>query len=90
MLSQHEQTAEAPHGGLEAQAGLPQSWRLASETIFTLKFQDRVTQIPSPPRRAVPGGLTHRHLLWVPTGYLHHPEGGVHLHLATGHELDDR
>lgn len=41
MLSQ-EQTTEVLHGGLEAKAGLvlglPQSWHLGSETVFTVKF----------------------------------------------------
>lgn len=35
-------------------------------------------------------GLTHHHLLGVPVGDLHHPQGGVRSHLGPGHELDDR
>lgn len=60
MLSQQEQTTEVLHGGLEAKAGmvlgLPQSLPLGSDTVFTLTFQHRVTQIPSPSEEGRPGG----------------------------------
>lgn len=57
--------------------------------VFTLQFQCQTTQATQLPPLPT-GGLTHRHLLRVPTCHLHHPLGRVHLHLGTGHELDDR
>lgn len=73
---------------------------LGSTTKLTSWLRNHVyAQIPAPSHPAslvLCGGcgggvgLTHHHLLWVPTGDLHHPQGRVHFHLGAGHELDDR
>lgn len=81
----HKGRPQGLPGGPGAQAGMvlgwPQSHCLGSDP----QTPHQVTRLPNPL-----GRLTHHHLFRVPTGYLHHPEGRVHLHLGAGHELDDR